>query len=197
MLIWMCALACEAKPLIDYYRLQKNSDQSLPHRLYQREDIYCIVSGIGLQNMQQAMQFAQDEIKPSAQAHWINLGIAGHRDLALGTLLQITECTSANQPLPIKLTKRNFSGIDSAPIISVSNQTIDYPQQHLVDMEAWTFAQHCQTHNISDRCHCLKVISDNANHTPNRDKARISRLIDKNISDISDFAAHLEDDNNA
>ena len=50
MLIWNCALHCEAKPIIDYYRLKKDPAENA-FDVYQDERIACVVSGIGGINM--------------------------------------------------------------------------------------------------------------------------------------------------
>ena len=46
MLIWVCALHCEAKPVIDYYRLSKSHDDNA-FDLYQSDRMICVISGSG------------------------------------------------------------------------------------------------------------------------------------------------------
>ena len=44
--IWVSALHCEAKPVIDYYRLKKSHDDNA-FDLYRGDDMLCIISGVG------------------------------------------------------------------------------------------------------------------------------------------------------
>ena len=46
MLIWVCAMHCEAKPVIDFYRLKKSHDDNA-FDLYRGDKMACIISGIG------------------------------------------------------------------------------------------------------------------------------------------------------
>ena len=193
MLIWVCAMRCEAKPVIDYYRLQKYEDRSLPFGLYQSADKYCIISGIGRHNTADTLTQAQASLQLSGPTHWINLGIAGHKSLAVGSLRVIKQAADARQNDVIKLQQAPDTALKTASIISVNNETTHYPDSAIIDMEAYHFASHCQSAEQIHSFHCLKVISDNAASQPTRNKARISALITDNMAQITDFARHLED----
>ncbi len=193
MLIWVCAMPCEAKPVIDYYRLQKCADHSLPFALYQAADSYCIISGIGRQNMADTLTQAQASLQLNEPTHWINLGIAGHKSLAVGSLRVIEQAADARQNDVIKLKQAPDPVLKTASIISVDNETTRYPDSAIIDMEAYHFASHCQTAKQIHSFHCLKVISDNATTPPSRNKARISALIADNMVQITDFTRHLQE----
>ena len=46
MLIWVSALHCEAKPVIDFYRLKKSHEDNA-FDLYRGDGMACIISGTG------------------------------------------------------------------------------------------------------------------------------------------------------
>jgi adenosylhomocysteine nucleosidase len=190
MLIWMCALHCEAKPVIDFYRLKKTTD-SQAFDLYQLGDTACIVSGIGDLNMAAACAWAASRFENHTSC-WINLGVAGHRILALGTTLlanQVLRKDNAQAIYPQAQLAHDFT---SACVISLPAQQTDYHPNAAYDMEAYAFMHSCRHFTALEFCCCIKVISDNAVNPPTRDKAYISQLIADNIQSITDYAARLQ-----
>lgn len=190
MLIWMCALHCEAKPLIDFYRLKKNADNSA-FDLYQLDDITCIVSGIGDLNMAAACAWAASRCEPETSC-WINLGIAGHKSLTPGTALlanQVYRKDNAQAIYPAVLLKHDFT---TASVISQPGEQTDYHPDAVYDMEAYAFLHSCRHFTTLELCSCIKVISDNAENPPLRNKAHISQLIADNIQALADYATRLQ-----
>ena len=76
MLIWVCALHCEAKPVIDFYRLKKSHDDNA-FDLYRGENMACIISGMGKLASAAASAWIAARYEDSASIAWINLGVAG------------------------------------------------------------------------------------------------------------------------
>ena len=76
MLIWVCALHCEAKPVIDFYRLKKSHDGNA-YDLYRGEDMVCIVSGPGKLASAAATAWIAAQEQSAGSLAWINLGVAG------------------------------------------------------------------------------------------------------------------------
>ena len=76
MLIWVCALHCEAKPVIDFYRLKKSHDDTA-FDLYRGDDMVCIISGTGKVASSAACAWLAARYADAASLAWINLGIAG------------------------------------------------------------------------------------------------------------------------
>jgi adenosylhomocysteine nucleosidase len=190
MLIWMCALHCEAKPVIDFYRLKKHADNHA-FDLYQLNDIACIVSGIGDLNMAAACAWAASHFEHDTPC-WINLGIAGHKTLTPGTTLlakQVNRKDNAQAIYPVPLLKHDFT---SACVISLPGELTDYHPDAAYDMEAYAFLHSCRHFTALELCACIKVISDNADNPPVRNKAYISQLIADNIPAISDYATRLQ-----
>ena len=82
-------------------------------------------------------------------------------------------------------------GFDTATLITQSAERSDYREGALYDMEAWGFINSVTRFSSLELCHCLKIISDNADTPLTRDKARISALIAAQVESISTFADHL------
>ena len=194
MLIWVCALHCEAKPVIDFYRLKKITGQSLPFDLYAGAECHCIVTGMGDQNMLRGLQSAQQYFHNISAKRWINLGIAGHKTLPLGSAVIVEQTANEATGETIALPAPKHSGFSIRPAISVSAETTDYHDDAIFDMESFRFAQHCRQQAQPENCCCIKIISDNAASKPNRNKAQISAWIADKMPQIADLAQSLQDE---
>lgn len=197
MLIWMCALHCEAKPVIDCFHLKKSYRRtSLDHYRfdhYKSDNMSCIVSGMGLIQMAAATAWAAAMHHDQDNLCWINLGIAGARSLALGTTVITSEVTQSNCPsaiYSIPLVQHDFL---LKPVISQIAQQPHYHDHALFDMEAYAFFQTASHFTSLELCQSVKVISDNDLNPPDRDKARISKLIANNMAPISVYALQLHE----
>ena len=190
MLIWMCALHCEAKPLIDHYQLQK-SNRHRGFDLYQRPDISCIVSGVGALRMAAATAWTAAIVGKDETRCWINLGIAGHRELEVGSLVLANHISMAEQSRNYSLTVDKPTILRSYPLESYLQQQSGYPQHAMVDMEGYAFIHTASGFTDIQWCQSLKVISDNDLSPAHRDKQRISELIAGNMKQISKFATDL------
>ncbi len=186
MLIWMCALRCEAKPVIDFYRLKK-SRQNRNHVLYQGNHSACIVSGIGNENMSDAIAWGATLFSQPTGLFWFNLGIAGHMKWPPGTPVLVTEATW-EQTDRIVATPPNNQPFPGAAVISLPGERTEYDRHALFDMEAHAFFRAASRFSPLANCQSLKVISDNEQVLPNRNKSRISRLISTNMPAITRFA---------
>jgi nucleoside phosphorylase len=186
MLIWICALHCEAKPVIDFHRLKKDRGMQ-GFDLYRGQDTACVVSGIGMTNMAAACGWAA-AILENEDRCWINLGVAGHRSLDIGTPVLVNKISreSGDRSIyPVPLLRAPFI---SAQVISQDGERNDYHQDALYDMEAWAFASVVERFDTLEACQCVKVVSDNQDNKLTRDKARISALIDTQFEAISTYA---------
>ena len=182
MLIYLCALHCEAKPVIDFYRLKK--DHSIAaFDSYRNDDVTCIVSGIGELNMATACGWVAATF-PAQPRLWINLGVAGHRNLDIGTTVLILKVGCAEEDryhYPVPLARHNFI---TGTVISQTHERQDYDDSALYDTEAWGFVHAISRFDDLEACQCIKVVSDNTGTPLNRDKAFISNLIETGMPAI-------------
>lgn len=153
------ALPCEAKPLIKHYRL--NGQQTLHgFRIYENDEIRLIISGLGKINCAAACAYLQGR-HSEQQTAWLNIGIAGHANLAIGTAILASKISDANN------NQRYYPpGLPDSPcprfeLISLDQATNSYPGNAVYDMEAAAFYMLAIRFSNSEAVQCMKIISDN------------------------------------
>ncbi len=165
------ALACEANPIIQHYRLKK-SPQARGFALYTNEAINLIISGVGPFAAASAVGYLQallssgvNPVFADNQSHvWLNVGIAGHRSMDLGTALL------AHKVSDVAAVKRFYPCFTfdlpcaSAAVISVPMPETAYESDAAYDMEAVGFCAAATRLASTELVHCLKIISDNHYH---------------------------------
>ena len=200
------AMACEAKPIVDYLRLRKRSDTVFAHYVDAddaRTDTVTnlVVSGIGALNMAAAVAWMGAQLtpqqltpaqRPAVNSVWLNVGIAGHQKFEVGNCLRVVGCMDAiserrfHPPLVAKWRGQNTE------LISYNAPTDDYPQNLAVDMEASAFfataAKFCSLELVQS----LKVVSDNPESPAERlNASMISQLIQPHVSRILEYGGAL------
>ncbi len=181
-----CALACEAKPLIDAFKLKKITDIHA-FSVYQAGSVFLIVSGMGQTNMSAAINWLSGYLQSYPSLFWLNIGVAGHPSADIGHLFCALKISDQQQSLyPTKWSKHK---ITLEPLITVNNEELLYQEQALYDMEGFAFYQSATRFNSQERVQCLKIISDNKEHAVNRDKTYISNLIAHQCEHIMAFIA--------
>lgn len=181
---------CEAKPIIDVYRLKKAHSSAFD--CYFGENRLCVISGIGLINMAAATAWTSNQIQHGQIANWINLGIAGHAVLDTGRPVIASRLTmqgNSRAIYPVPLIRHDF---ELLPVTSLLQPDTDYRDDCLYDMEAYAFAQIASRFSPLELCQCLKVVSDNQETPLNRDKQYISDLIASNLPSITEYAEQLD-----
>lgn len=88
------ALAAELRPLTQ--RLELTQVAEHPFQIYADERIRAIVSGVGRELCAEAIGFCAGRAAPRPSDVWINIGIAGHRELELGTPIIAHKVESAS-----------------------------------------------------------------------------------------------------
>ena len=195
MLTFVLALHCEAKPIIDFYKLKKVDAR--PFDLYRGESngvlIELLVSGIGALSVASAVAWlAGFSVQQEVHRLWINVGTAGHEDREVGSLILVhgvgDEVLQRSHYPPL-ITK--WAGQTDA-VLSVSAPTSTYPCGAAVDMEAYAFFSIAIRFSDSELVQSLKVISDNSEHgIEHLDAKKITKLISEHTIEIDRFAKSL------
>ncbi len=195
MLVWVAAMHCEAKPIIDYYRLKKSRvDHAFD--LYQGDQMLCVISGIGKAAVAAASAWVAALNREQPALAWINLGTAGSAQHTIGTALvinKITECNTNYSYYPVPPIDTN---LESAHCLTLNQASSEYQPEHLFDMEASAFFATATRFSSAELVQCIKVISDNLKQHTGRDKTRVSQLIAQNIEPLTGFARSLQAQNN-
>ena len=187
------ALACEAKPIIDKLRLDKILHR--PFSLYETEQsdmtISVLICGIGAIEVSTAIGWLAGR-QAETNAAWLNVGVAGHADHKLGTLLRLVCVRQAelqNNFYPPLVAK--FAGEVSAGLSS-SSPNLEYPSGYALDMEAATFFDVAKKFANVECIQSLKIVSDNPESPIEQlNSMVISELIAPNVERIIRFGKDL------
>lgn len=194
------ALNCEAKPIIDFYRLSKK--RSKPFDYYtgtsisiagQEFVINLLVSGIGCLNMSSACGWLASQTD-NLQSIWLNVGTAGHKDLAVGSIVRV------HRSIDISIGQSHYPPMtakwqgENSPLLTVEAASDDYPQGALVDMEGIAFFRSASLFASAELIQSIKIVSDNETNSLERlNAALISQLIEPHSTILNEFALRLID----
>jgi len=191
MLIWVIALHCEAKPVIDFYRLKKSSVHQ-GFDLYQNQHMQCVISGIGKVNAAAATAWiaALNQDQPSLA--WMNLGTAGGAEQSLGSILWVSKISQERSSRHLFPVPTFTIGFSTSACLSLDEPGTDYQSSQIYDMEASAFFVTATRFSCAEQIHCLKIISDNQQQQTGQDKVAISNLISPHMQTINTFVEKLQ-----
>ena len=157
------ALPAEAKPLMDHFKLR--SSQTDHFKIYTNSDdnVRLIISGVGKSAAAGAVKHLTKLSCSNTSDGWLNVGVAGHASLPIGTLVaahKITDAGTGRAWYPPMVLNFPF---ETASLLTVKEETHNYPADALVEMEAAGFYSTASNFSIHELIHCLKVVSDNRN----------------------------------
>lgn len=187
------AIHCEAKPLIQHLRLQKQACKD--YALYTGEELNLIICGVGKLAAAMACAWLQGLNTTSSRSDsaWLNIGIAGHGYQPLGNGFlahRISEQDSDRYWYPGFPFKRPCP---SAALVTVDAAESRYHDNALYDMEGAGFFAACQRFSSVELIHCFKVVSDNRfSGIENINEAYASELISGQLSTIDDIIKCLQ-----
>lgn len=190
MLIWVCALHCEAKPVIDFYRLKKSHDDNT-YDLYRRHDMTCIVSGPGKLASAAATAWMAGREQASGPHAWINLGTAGAAEHEIGALFQLHQIIDADSEQRFYPVIAEKSALEGHAGLCLSQASTEYRDEYLYDMESSGFMQSAIRFSSAELIRCIKVVSDNRQEQIGRNRRRVSELIAAHIEAIDVLAQAL------
>ncbi|MGD2170639.1 MAG: hypothetical protein PVI79_13660 [Gammaproteobacteria bacterium] len=190
MLIWVAALHCEAKPVIDYYRLRKSADDRA-FDIYRGDETICIVSGPGKLASASACSWVAADCAEHTALAWFNLGIAGTAEHEIGSafrLHKVVDADSGNRYYPVAAATTEFTG---GECLTLGRPSYDYREDCLFDMEASGFMHAALYFSSAELVRAVKVISDNRRRQCGNDRQQVSDLIHGHIREIAGEAEAL------
>ena len=166
----ICALKCEAKSLIAHYRLKNYAaSESFPCYISQDKQMSLTICGIGKINAAAATAFTHAFLQTSKQDTWLNIGIAGHKELEIGEIIiahKIIEQSTHHTWYPQILCSPSCQ---SKEVLSCDRPALDYTETvssgAVFEMEAAGFYAAASRFATSELIHVVKIISDNQ-HQP-------------------------------
>jgi len=185
------ALPCEAKPLVAHFGLKKDTAVQA-FAVYANDGICLTVTGLGKSAMAAGVAYTQALFASAAQPVMLNIGIAGHKEYALGTLFladKIIDRDSGRNHYPPLLFK---SPCATAGLQTASTPQLAYDQPYLYDMEASAFYETASRFCSGELIQCLKVISDNqGSPATNLQPKQVSEFIAAHIPGIESVMREL------
>ncbi len=187
-----CALSCEAQPLIQHFKLTKLKQFDL-FRIYQSEnkEIDLTITGVGKLNAASAVSYHHACFNTSVSDVWLNIGVAGHKNLDVGAILIVNKITDRHDKTHWYPQIVFTPPCESTNLITLDNASTDY-QDSLFDMEASAFYQMAIRLGTAELIHCLKIVSDNTEQsatTVNADK--VKNIIAAQLNIIESIIEHL------
>ena len=190
LLLFVCAYHQEALPLIEHFKLKKNT-QVRQLAYYQREQLALIETGAGKLNAASATAYIAGKYQLDNSA-WLNIGIAGHATHAIGDGFLCHKITDANTLQHFYPDMRFKGELSSEDLLSVDKPENDYPLDCLYDMEAAGFFSSVSRFTTIEHIQCYKLVSDNKNNNASKLKFKDSReLINRSIEPIEKLASTL------
>ncbi len=186
------ALPCEAKPVVEHFNLKKELTVQ-PFSVYRNKDICLTVTGVGKSAMAAGVAYTQALFPPVQPFFMLNLGVAGHKEYALGELYlmdKITDFDSQRSYYP--------SIFFSLPCLAGSIQTVsaprlEYDSFQFFDMEASAFYETAARFCSSEFIFCLKVVSDNQHSSvENIQPKQVSQWIERHVGVLDLLLSRIE-----
>ena len=190
MLNIITALPCEAKPLIKHYRLNGRQAEN-GFRIYEDEQLRLIIAGIGKTAAAAACAYLQGLDSHHKHA-WLNLGIAGHRELAIGEAVMAHKITDTSTGMSWYPAMPFKTPCQTAALLSLDRPNTDYNCDNVYDMEAAGFYSTAIRFNSSELVQVLKIISDNhTNPAGQVSAAQVEQIITAQLTCIDKLIQQL------
>lgn len=185
------ALPCEAKPLVAHFNLKKDTTVQ-PFAVYSNQAIRLTVTGPGKNAMAAGIAYTQALFAATEHPIMLNIGIAGHKDHALGSLFlidKLIDLDSGRTHYPPMICHPPCA---TGSLQTASKPQLGYDHPHLCDMEASAFYETAVRFSSAELIQCLKVISDNR-QTPAENIApdQVSALMAAHIPAIEGLLADM------
>lgn len=164
MILIVCALMPEAKPLVQHFKLKKDFSVK-EHELFRSEEIELIVSGVGKVKSAIAATALLQRHQGRKDLCAANIGICGSvKECAPGKLYfvnKITDQATAKSYFPDILLQHGLPEASLATFEKpVQKSELLEPTFDLVDMEAAGFMLAAQMYVYPQQILCAKVVSD-------------------------------------
>jgi len=184
MIFITCALHCEAKPIIERYKLAADREAFFP--IFKNENLVLVVTGIGKLLTASAMAYVYARYQEPEYSAWLNVGVAGVKNIELGCLLnvnKVTEISTAINWYPVRLPA--LSTLPSCALITLDEAGNNYTENDAFDMEASAFMAMALRFSPVELVQIVKVVSDNLqNDMQAVNKQQVTALIAIKLPEI-------------
>lgn len=185
------ALPCEAKPIIDFYRLKKDTSIK-SFAVFSENEICLAITGIGKTAMAAGIAYTQALFSSASNPVMLNVGIAGHKYHPIGSMFLIDKITDGDSD------RRYYPQLVFTPpcptnsLQTAAKPQLTYPPSHLCDMEASAFYETATRFTCGELIQCLKIVSDNEScPAHNIQPKQVSELISAQLPTIATILTKL------
>lgn len=186
------ALECEAKTIINQYKLKKQNTLH-PFSIYKSDQIILTVTGLGKVAMAAGVAYTLAKFSESTLPILINVGIAGHKNIDVGDLLVASKVVDVDSGKVFYPQLIGNGWPESCEITTSVGPSVDYRADCLNDMEASAFYEIAVKFSSSELIHCIKVVSDNEGSS--LDNIQPKLVVDwlaRHESEIEAIFSHLQ-----
>jgi adenosylhomocysteine nucleosidase len=154
------ALAAEARPLMHHFHLEPFGEVA-GTPVYKRSDLALIVAGVGKHSMAVAVESLSTALPEEGHPVWLNIGVAGHRDLELGTAVIARRVTDDESGRVYELAPPTDVHLETAEVRTVTHVETRFETEALYEMEAAAFCEAVAGRTSPELVQVLKIVSDN------------------------------------
>ncbi len=186
------ALACEAKPFIEYFSLKKQTGLR-EFCIYRGSDHCLAVTGVGKAAMAAGVAYTLALIEKTQTPVLLNLGIAGHQNDELGKIYIAHKIIDEEREKNYYPQLVYSSPCPGKTLLTVAQAQHQYRQDCLYDMEASAFYETAIRFTSSELVQCLKVISDNRTAPcQNINPKQVSAWLDASIPTLAALIQQMD-----
>ena len=187
------ALPAEARPLIRHYHLWSREPRGL-FPVHENETIRLVVCGAGKVSAAAATAFLQATGDHAGMQGWLNVGVAGHAEQAIGEGLlahRITDQATGRQWYPPLVIDRPPP---SGNLTTLDQAGPEYPDETMLDMEASGYYPIACRDATAELVHSYKVISDNRQSPAGSlNAARVEDLVSGRLEEIDTLITQVSE----
>lgn len=157
----LVALRSEARPLLSHFDLEPMPGGVAGRPAFAARDLRLVVTGMGGSKTAFAMEELRGLSRCEPAIAWLNVGIAGHRDLPIGEAILADEVLEAATGRSWKLHPLSEAPCRIGPVCTVDVVEERYPTRAAYEMEAASLCPRAPDALGTGLLQILKVVSDN------------------------------------
>ncbi len=186
------ALPCEAKSIVEHFNLKKELTVQ-PFSVYLNKDICLTVTGVGKSAMAAGVAYTQALFSSGEYCFMLNLGVAGHKEYALGELFLMDKITDFDSQRSYYPSQAFSLSCQAGSIQTVSKPQLEYDSLDFFDMEASAFYETAVRFCSSEFVFCLKIVSDNqCSSVENIQPKQVSQWIARHVEVLDLLLSRVE-----
>jgi adenosylhomocysteine nucleosidase len=186
-----CALQAEAAPVIEHWKLKKQSTKAFS--LYSDDTRVLVVTGIGKTSMASAIGYTLAHYPHIHSPLLLNFGIAGHSNQDLGSLWLVDRAIDQENGRSFFPQFSQIGKWPSSSLVTTTTPVRHYQENSLHDMEATAFFESAIKFTTLENIHALKIVSDNADATyENVSASKVTDWVKNQLSQLDGFLSHWQ-----